>query len=201
MISRGIKKKINLTNFNNEKNNRLHLFTGSRIRDFIRGNSFSSLPSSAFEFLRRRWSEFSHVIHSSLFLLAFFHPLPLTFTADASKNEGHFLASRARCSLNPPNSSHLRPFSIATFATTPPDTEQRSFHLSTFIDSCVERWANDSSLLYSFSSYTFISNFTSEATIYHTRYEDILLNILYRYIRLYSFMDTFYKKREEIVYI
>lgn len=141
------------------------------------------------------------MIHSSLFLLAFFHPLPLTFTADASKNEGHFLASRARCSLNPPNSSHLRPFSIATFATTPPDTEQRSFHLSTFIDSCVDRCANDSSLLYSFSSYTFISNFTSEATIYHTRYEDILLNILYRYIRLYSFMDTFYKKREEIVYI
>lgn len=135
----------------------MHLFTVSR-NPWFYSRKFTLISCFiCVEFLRRQWSEFSHVIHSSLFLLAFFRPFPSTFTADASKNEGHFLASRARCSLNLLTRRIFVPFPSRL----PPQLrrhwlEQRSFRLSMFIDSYVDRCANDSSLFYS-SRHIFLS--------------------------------------------
>lgn len=150
------------------------------------------------EFLRRRWSEFSHVIpFLLLFLLASLPPPPppSTFTADASKNEGRFLASRARRSLNPPNSRRI----FVPFPTRLPPQLRRHRSRTTIVPSfhvyyrflCGPMRANDSSF-YSSSSYTFYpqlynSSYTlARISSYDNKYILLLYTLLYSFHRYIS---------------
>lgn len=146
------------------------------------------------------------MIHSSLFVPRFFPPPPLDVHGRCLEKRGTFPRLKSTLLVKSPNSSHLRPFSIATSATTPQThrLEQRSFRLSTFIDSYVDRCANDSSLFYP-SRHILLSP-VLQATIYHTWYARergyLMINIFYYYTLIYSyiFIDIFYYKKEEIVY-
>lgn len=163
-------------------------------------------------FLHPRWipsTTLIRILSRDSFLLVrprFFPPPPLDVHGRCLEKRGTFPRLKSTLLVKSPNSSHLRPFSIATSAATPQThrLEQRSFRLSTFIDSYVDRCANDSSLFYS-SRHILLSP-VLQATIYHTWYARergyLMINIFYYYTLIYSyiFIDIFYYKKEEIVY-
>lgn len=185
-INRERKKKINLINFNREKNNNLH----ETPRDFIRSPHPRWIPSTTVIRILSRDS--IPPLVPPRFPPP---PPPSTFTADASKNEGRFLASRARRSLNPPNSRRI----FVPFPTRLPPQLRRHRSRTTIVPSfhvyyrflCGPMRANDSSF-YSSSSYTFYpqlynSSYTlARISSYDNKYILLLYTLLYSFHRYIS---------------
>lgn len=161
-------------------------------------------------FLHPRWIPSTTVIRilsRDSFLLVrprFFPPPPLDVHGRCLEKRGTFPRLKSTLLVKSPNSSHLRPFSIATSATTPQTRTKivPSFHVYRFLcGSMCERFI----VILFLSSYTFISSFTSDNLSYVVRsrarisYDKCIL-LLYAYIFIYIYRYILLQERRNSLY-